>query len=280
MKKIIAALDGLKYSKDCTAHATHMAKLSHSHLVGVFLDDLAYTSYSVYQLLVKNDVPEKKMQHYQEKDRETRDKAARLFAKACDNAAINYSVHRDRNTALRELLQESIYADLLVIDKRETFTHYHEPVPTLFIRDLLSEVQCPVLLASGAYHPADKIIMLYDGQPSSVYAIKMFSYLCPFLKHLPIEVLTVKPVKLDRHVPNNALIKEFMKRHFPKSAYNVLKGIPETDIPQYLAQQKDHPMIVLGAYSRGMVSRWFRTSMADILMKDLKFSLFIAHNKS
>ena len=38
-------------------------------------------------------------------------------------------------------------------------------------------------------------------------------------------------------------------------------------------------LVVLGAYQRGMVSRWFRASMADVLMRDLKLPLFIAHSK-
>jgi hypothetical protein len=33
------------------------------------------------------------------------------------------------------------------------------------------------------------------------------------------------------------------------------------------------------AYGRSAVSRWFRESMADLLMQTLPFPLFIAHNK-
>jgi hypothetical protein len=37
--------------------------------------------------------------------------------------------------------------------------------------------------------------------------------------------------------------------------------------------------VVLGAYQRSEVSRWFKTSMADILMRELNVPMFIAHNK-
>jgi nucleotide-binding universal stress UspA family protein len=70
-----------------------------------------------------------------------------------------------------------------------------------------------------------------------------------------------------------------MKRHFPGAGYNVLKGIAEVEITEYLKTQKQNLLIVLGAYRRGRVSRWFRQSMADVLMKELKAPLFIAHNK-
>jgi len=71
-----------------------------------------------------------------------------------------------------------------------------------------------------------------------------------------------------------------MKRHFPKASYTVLKGDPEAEIVNYLKAQRTNPLVVLGAYQRGMVSRWFRPSMADLLMKELKLPLFIAHAKS
>jgi nucleotide-binding universal stress UspA family protein len=38
-------------------------------------------------------------------------------------------------------------------------------------------------------------------------------------------------------------------------------------------------VIVSGAYRRTTVSRWFRQSMADVLMREIKSPLFIAHNK-
>ena len=45
MKKIIAALDGLKYSESVVKYAVYLAKQNSSHLVGVFLEDFTYHSY-------------------------------------------------------------------------------------------------------------------------------------------------------------------------------------------------------------------------------------------
>jgi len=80
------------------------------------------------------------------------------------------------------------------------------------------------------------------------------------------------------HLADNRLMKEFMKRHYPAALYRVFKGNPETEILRYLGSQDDNILIVLGAYHRGMVSRWFKSSMADVLMKNLNAPLFIAHN--
>lgn len=280
MKKIIAAFDGLKFSAGTRDYAIQLAKQSSAHLVGIFLDDFTYHSYKIYDLIKEEGgIFESKRKRLEKKDAKTRAIAVNSFENACRKAGLEFTLHRDRSIAIQELLHESIYADLLLIDSSETLTHYPENIPTRFIRDLLTDVQCPVLVVPHKFTPVNKLILLYDGEPSSVHAIKMFSYTLPSLKQNPVEVLSVNLVKQSLHAPDNKLMKEFMKRHFPKAAYTVLKGLPETEIVNYLKTQKDIPLVVLGAYRRGMVSRWFRASMADTLMKDLKLPLFIAHNK-
>lgn len=280
MKKIIAALDGLKYSKSTRDYAILLAKKNGAHLVGVFLNDFSYTSYKVYDLITEKGGPvEAAKRKLDNKDAKQRAVAVSNFEAACQKAGLQYTIHKDRSVAIQELLHESIYADLLVIDARETLTHYTEKVPTEFIRDLLTQVQCPVLVVPPVFKPIDKLILLYDGEPSSVHAIKMFSYTLPQLKECPAEVVCVNSVTNTLHLPDSKLMKEFMKRHFPDPTYITLKGLAEPEIVSYLKKQKDIPMVVLGAYRRGRVSRWFRESMADVLMKELKLPLFIAHNK-
>jgi nucleotide-binding universal stress UspA family protein len=279
MKKIIAAFDGLKYSQTTRDYAINIAKQTHAHIVGVFLDDRSYTSYKIYELIVEQGTTEAKLDEYEQKDKETRKEATADFEKSCQNEGVEYTVHHDLNIAIQELKHESIYTDLLVIDSKETLTHHTEKLPTRFIRDLLIDVQSPVIIVQGKFKPIKKIVLLYDGEPSSVHAIKMFSYLLPQMKHLETEVISVNPVNKTLHLPDNKLMKEFMKRHYSKASFTVLKGYAEEEIVKYLKQQKENTLAVLGAYRRSTVSRWFRESMADILMKETKLPLFIAHNK-
>jgi nucleotide-binding universal stress UspA family protein len=132
----------------------------------------------------------------------------------------------------------------------------------------------------GVYKPIDKITLLYDGGPSSLYAIKMFSYLFGDYNQAPVEVFTVKSAYMDTlRLPDNKLMREFIKRHFPKASYKVVKGDPEQQVPAHLRNHEENELVVLGAYRRSELSRWFKTSMADILMRELNTPLFIAHNK-
>jgi hypothetical protein len=278
MKKIIAALDGLKYAESTRDYAVNIAAQTNAHLVGAFLDDSLHTSYKIYDVLKTEGDSTAKLKVLEQKDVATRKKASADFEKCCQHAKLEFTVHHDKNIAIQELIHESIYTDMVIINALETLTHYTEKAPTRFVREFLIDAQCPVLIVPQKYKPIEKLILLYDGKPSSMHALKTFSYILPQLKHLETEVIVVKQDGNTLHIPDNKLMKEFMKRHFPKSTYTVLKGIAEVEIISHLQQEKANALIVLGAYKRGTVSRWFRESMADTLMRTLKLPLFIAHS--
>ncbi len=279
MKKFIAAIDGLRYSPGTADYAAELTRAANAHLVGISLEDISYRSYPLSEVVHHNKLDEGEMRKMDDRDREKRKQAISQFENTCREKGLNFSVHHDRNVALHELLQESIYSDLLLIDKNETLVRFDEKYPSRFIRDLLAEVQCPVLIVPGPFQPIGKILFLFDGEPSSVYATKMLSYVLPIFKGVPKEVLTVKNEKASFHVPDNTLMKEYMKRHYPDAEYHVVKGIAEEEIVRYVKGQAANTLIVTGAYRRGMVSRWFRESMADTLMQQTPQPLFIAHNR-
>ncbi len=278
MKKIIVAIDGLKFSQSATDYAIQLARQMNAHLVGIFLDDFTYHSYKIYELVQsKGGVSEEKLQQFENQDTETRMLATESFKAACQEAGLNYSIHHDRNIALPELLHESLYADLLVIDSKETLTHYEENLPTRFIRELLVKSECPVLVVPRLFKAIEKIVLLYDGGPSSIHAIKLFGYLFPLSEQLKVEVVAVKAPHHDMHLPDNRLMKEFMKRHFPDAEYTILQGLPDIEIINHLKHKNQHELIVLGAYGRNNISRWLRSSIADELMRELRSPLFITH---
>jgi len=279
MKKILAVFDGYKLSKSTLAYALELTAATDAHLVGVFLDEFIYRTYSVAKIYKSYEKPEEVINQLDEKDKIKRDEAVLQFQKSCEKGKISFSIHRDKNIALQELKFESMFADLIIISEHETFNRFKEKSPTRFMKELLADVQCPVFVAPANYKPIDKIVLLYDGAPSSVYAVKMFSYLLGNYGKVPVEVFSVKNAFMDTlHLPNNKLMREFIKRHFPTATYTVVKGDPEVQIAAWLKNHKENELVVLGAYRRSELSRWFKTSMADILMRDLNSPLFIASN--
>ncbi len=279
MKKIIAAFDGLKYSGATQDHSIAVAKGNEAVLVGVFLEDLSYHSYGIYELITEEGGGlDTKRSHLDKKDAKTRARSIDAFEKACKAAGIKYLVHKDRKAAIRELIKESIYADLLVIDSRESFSHHPQEVPTHFIHQLLPHVQCPVLVVSGPYQPISQSVLLFDGSPVAMHAFKMLSYTFPKITSFPSELYAVLEPSKAVAQPDGFLIREFMQRHFTQVTFTFTRGTAETEILKFLKKRPPGTLVVLGAYQRSFVSRFFRKSMADTLMKDVKIPLFIAHS--
>ena len=281
MKKFIVAFDGLRFSDSALQYAVFLAKNCQANLVGIFLEDFSRHSYSFRQVAQYEGADsEDYLQQLDRQDDQQRKESIEKFQQACQQNGLVFSVHRDRNVALLELLEESIYADLLIISATETLTRFREDPPTRFIRELLSEVQCPVVLVPDVFQPVERSLLLYDGSPSSVFAARAFSYLFDSFGQEDISVLTVRSQDEEARLPNSRLMREFIKRHYPRAEFILVRGEPEQVIVNSLQQEKTMPMIVLGAYQRSRLSRMFRHSMADRLLKEIKAPLFIAHNKS
>jgi hypothetical protein len=178
---------------------------------------------------------------------------------------------------LNELLHESTFADLLVIDAWETFSYIDSNLPGWFIKNVLHGVQCPVLVVPKNFNPIKNLVLLYDGSPSSVFAIKMLNYIMPEMSKLETRLLSAKQNTSSLHLADNKLIKEWMKRHFTKVTYQVLK-MYEKEIPSLLKATEPGMLVVMGAYHRSNISMWFHKSLADFLLKEINAPLFIAHN--
>jgi len=278
MKKISAIFDGLKFEENTLAYAITLAESSKALLSGVFLESFLYNSYGLDDLIGSQGLSQVKMKHLLEKDKATRARSAGIFEQACKKANLNYTIHHDQSFSAKEVLKESIYSDLLLIDATETFSHLSDQPPTHFIRDLLASTQCPVLIIPKEYREIEKVVLLYDGKPAAVYAIKMFNYMMPWLRGKATEVVSVTTDEDAAELPDEALVKEFIACHYPAATYTLLNGDPEKELLNYLKNNNKNSLVVLGAYQRGDVSRWFRSSMADLLMREIDVPLFIAHH--
>lgn len=277
MKKISAAFDGLKFSNATLDYAIDLAKQGQALLTGVFLEDFLYHSFNLYDMVGSQGISSTKLKHLLEKDKVTRQQAVLLFQDSCQKSGIEHIVHQDKRFAIDDFLKESIYSDLVLIGAEETLNHFPEEKPTSFVRELLAGAPTPVLVLPSAYHPIERVVILYDGHPSSVLAIKMFNYLMPFLRKLPTAIVFVSKEDAGNELPDDELIKEFIRCHYPDATYELLTGDAEDQLTGYARKVSEGSLIVMGAYSRGAVSRMFKTSMAVKLISEVNAPVFIAH---
>jgi len=279
MKKISAAFDGLRFSQATLDYAVDLAAQAQALLTGVFLEDFLYHSFNLYDMVGSQGISQAKLKHLMDKDKATRQLAVHQFKQHCEAKNVNYKVHQDESFAIDDLLKESIYSDLVVINAEETFNHFHLAKPTPFLKQLLAAAQSPVLVVPAAFQSIERIVLLYDGGPSAVFAIKLFNYLLPWLRNLPAEIVFAKDDPNAIELPDDPLIKEFISCHYPEAVYTILEGEPESALAEHLKTVSPNSIVVMGAYSRGAVSRMFKTSMADQLIAAVDAPVFIAHHK-
>ena len=276
MKNIIAAFDGLKMSESTLQYAIYSAKRCNAQITGVFLREFTKVGYAVYATLEEHGSSRGIFDEINRTDQLSQDKSADLFKTVCEENKVRYIIHKDKGNTLEELIHESVYADLLIIDAWETFSYIENDLPAWFVKNVLHDAHCPVLAVPKQFRPIKKVIFLYDGTPSAVHAIKMFSYTMQELKNMEIELLCFNNDSKKLHFPDNYLIKEWMNNHFPQADFTLVKGKVH-DIPALLSHIDISSLVVAGSYHRSQLSMWLHKSVADFLIRDSAVPIFISH---
>jgi len=277
MKKILIAFDGLNYSKDSTDFAIKMAKASNSLLVGVFLYDSRYA-----QLLHTQqwDVP---FRHYyydmsmmEKMDDRRINESIQQFTTQCGESGIYFKVHFDKGVPLKELLHESAFADIIVIDTQAGLFNLSNDSVNTFVKDLLVESSCPIMIVPKITKEIKNVFIAYDGSESSVVAMKMFSYLFPEWSELNTTILNVNRTS-SNHLPKNRDIKDLSKQHFKNMKYKILNGETSEVLIDYLKKHDEQSIVVMGSYGRNALSRMLHSSLSNKVIDHAKIPVFITH---
>lgn len=279
MKNFIAVFDGYKMSESTLAYAIWLSKDSGALLTGVFLDAFFYHNYNLERVLRNESNPDELIDVLEKTDRKQRDLAVAYFEKACNEAGIPYAIHRDENMPLQELKYESMFADLIIINEHETFSRSSAFTFHDFIDELLTNTHCPVMVVPDVFSPISQVICLYDGSPSSIFAIKMFGYLFGPLKDLPVTILTVNEEDAEvLYLPQNLQIMGLTDRIFSTITYQVLKGAVKEQILSNI-EESTNKLLLLGAYQLNSITKLFAHGLVDQLMTLRDMPLFIAPKK-
>jgi hypothetical protein len=281
MNKVIAVFDGLKFSQTTADYAIYLSKQFNMHIVAVFLQDIAYRSEPLGMdvwLPYYTESDMKQLKVIEKKDEQIKAESIVRLKKLLEANGVHFSIHQNKYLAFTSLLNESHFADLIIIEETATFSNYDKKTPSRFIKDLLHDADCPVMLLPKKFRPVEKVIFAYDGSPSAVYAIRQFSYIFPALANQEAEIVHITYKKDSSHLPETHLIHELLKRKYPKIRQKIIKQDEEGQaLLNNLKKEAGGYMVVMGAYKRSAFSMLLHRSEADILIKELKVPLFIAH---
>lgn len=278
MEKILIALDGGCPGKDTLSFGIFLSRLTHSRITGIFLENQPDAERPVVKNLYDGtyigwEVDENSPEWQEKMERITQN--VEQFRAFYSNHDIATSVHRDKGMPVKELVAETRYADLLLLDPETSFRDEFEKLPTAFVEEVLARAECPVIIAPASFQGIDEIVFTWDGSPSAVYAMKLFTYLFPELKDK--KAIIVQAGEAEEHnYPDKQKLQEWLECHYRAIQWEQLTGEVETALFGYLLNQKK-VFIVFGAYGRSQVSRFFRRSHAEKILKTITQPIFITH---
>ena len=182
-----------------------------------------------------------------------------------------YSIHHIKGVAANEMIRESLFADVVLTDGNLSFAD-NDGWPSAFVKELLENAKCPVIVTPFQFDEIDEIVFAYDGTDSSIFAIKQFIYLFPEFSEIKITLLQVLSDE-DDDITEKEKLKELLMRHYDTVHYDTLQGNAEIELFKKFLTQKNK-LLVIGAYGRKKI---FGHSTADILLKTTDLAIFITH---
>ena len=272
MEKILLIINANRPDIASIDFACRIAAFAQSGLTGLFIENLFFE-----QTTKALAATQMSQVHETAGVRTDTDQAVRIFSEECERKGISSDVYIDTGEPVQEVIFESRFADLLIVDPDISFYGREEIVPSHFIKEILTRAECPVLIAPQVFEDIDEIIFSYDGSASSVFAIKLFTYLFPGFKNRNVTLLEIKKSAEEEFDKSHRRVMQLLRDHFETVYYHVMKGDVNDELFVSFFMKKKK-LIVMGAYGRSMLSRFFKRSSAEALIRMVDLPIFITHH--
>ena len=265
MRKILLATNANEVKTSAVDFGCFIANLSQSPLTGVFLQN------NYKKEIAETLVPVDDEEYEAELDADILTNA-KIFCNRCLYNDARHSIHHIQGNPVREIIKESLYADIILTDGNTSFNE-HEGWPSAFVKELLEYAKCPVIITPFDFDEINEVVFAYDGTDSSMFAIKQFIYLFPELSDVKITLLQVLNGEAD-DITEKEKLERFLMMYYDAVHYDTLRGDAENELfKKFLAER--NKILVMGAYGS---KNFLRHSTADMLLKTLDIPIFIAHH--
>jgi hypothetical protein len=283
MKKILLAIDADRVDTEVIHFACNIATLTHSSLIGYFLANVpeeepvanmafvAKYDETVSTHCFPTAAEKRQFAYIQQFERTCAVKGIRCQSLSRLGGILN-NIKRDAAVAI---LEESRFADLVILQPTLSFERKAEEAPTALVKEILANAECPVLVAPTRLTGIEEIVFAYDGSRSAVFAIKQFTYLFPELADKKAIVLQVNK---DDSLPvtEKEKLGKWLRMHYNSIGFQVLKGKASEELYGRLSG-KQNTIVVMGAFGRSWLSGLFKPATAGLLLKTINLPFFITH---
>lgn len=272
MKKILLVFDGNHFSDGAFQMATFLNEFEPILITGVFLQPIDYRDVIGYSGM--GSASPVSVTPFNT-DEELISENMKKFENKCIHAGLEYRTHKDTDLfALQELQTESRFADLMILSGELFYDNVGKDQPNDYLKKILRQTECPVLVVPESYQLPTKILLSYDGKSDSVFAIKQFTYLFPQFYQWETKLLTIEDE--DEPLPHQQLIEELASKHFANLTLEVMSSSSERSFANWLSEQREY-ILVSGSYGRSELSNLFKKSFLAEVIQLHKIPVFIAH---
>ena len=274
MQRILVVLNANKPDLNAINFACKIADAASTKLTGLLVENL-YFSY-----VATTGIEAPYFETYRPPSGDTVvadvEQATRIFKEQCKIEGITADIIVDKGDPIEEIVFESRFADLVIIDPAISFYGDEERFPSPFVKEVLAKAECPVLLAPEKFDKVDEIVFCYDGSMSSIFAIKQFTYVMPEFRNRKVTLLHISNQSDIEFDETDRRMMDWLRAHYASVCYYALNGEVKDELFKYFFMKEDK-FIVIGAYGRSTLSNFFKKSKADVLIRVVDLPLFITH---
>jgi nucleotide-binding universal stress UspA family protein len=278
MEKILIAIDSHELDTNTVRFACHIAKLTGSSLSAVFLEDVRATRRMAFEAIAQPmAIAEQTLLEATVEEAESHsllEKNILRFKSLATGEGVRSHLYLDKGIPVKDLIAETLFADLLILDAN-TFGDIAGEPPSGFVKDIVHDAACPVIIAPENFNGIDSIVFCYDGGRSSLYAMKQFAHLFPKLATQRAKVIDWNPQSTPSLV--QARIISWLKTHFAAVDWLAIRHDEAAGLISFL-QEKGDDMIVMGAYGKGLLASFFPEDRQLGITRTTPLPLFITQH--
>jgi hypothetical protein len=266
MKNILVVFNGINAPWHVLTFAITIAKNHEADLKGIFLSPPPHTL--DWKYFFPNDLelanPKLANEAVLAEYNRINDDTGRLFKAECERKGVLWK--DEKNVPVNQLIDETSQSYIFITDAK---------AKSYFSEHVLSHVHCPVYFTSEKDMP-ERVILMYNGAESASFAIEKYKTLLPEFSDLPTDLVSINFPE-EKESGKQEYIKNYLQSHFTNLSITPLKGKVEKVLKSFLQQYSEHTLIIMGAFGRTDVSRFFHQSLGNVVLENTRMSLFIAH---
>jgi hypothetical protein len=276
MKKLLALFH--EKSAATSSSVLDVAKAGPFELDGIFLQERKSSIDFQYPLL--NDISVVQSSFFDDRtereNMEIEKHKLRLIKHEFAAEGLPFETGCLHESSLRKLVEVSAGADLMMFDANMNLSEYLHTPMNVSMEDVLVKASCPLYLFTKQEATVQKVILAYDGSPSSLYAIRMYRNLFRGWKNLPTVLLSLN-ITGTQPKHNRQMLDDGLRKHFGHFDTETQDGELRVELVNYIQQQTADVLVVTGCEGGEALSRKFHRNLGSIVLKQTRASVFITH---